>query len=144
MNASTKLYGGSFRNLYAEEAELWIEADWEHQDWFFNVQRDLLFLRQLACWAMSKSWLDVLVDLELARSQPGRMELLKRYGDGIGGCPGSLDIASHSAAGPENWPLQVLNKQPRNLSALLQKFHSGPHGDPQMIQFGAHLVLVLR
>ncbi|KAA8541609.1 hypothetical protein F0562_022761 [Nyssa sinensis] len=112
-----------------------------------------------ACWAMAKSWLDVQVDLELA----------------------------------QNWPLQVLNQQPRHLSALLQKLHSSdtvhetvargckeqqrqiemnlmvgdipnlldllwtwispsednqdvfrPHGDPQMIRFGAHLVLVLR
>ncbi|KAL7234868.1 hypothetical protein ACSBR1_018352 [Camellia fascicularis] len=119
-----------------------------------------------ACWAMAKSWLDVQVDLELARLQP---------------------------VGPENWPLQVLNQQPRHLSALLQKLHSSdsvheaitqeckeqhrqiemnlmmgdiphlldviwswispsedgenvfrPHGDPQMIRFGAHLVLVLR
>lgn len=146
-----------------------------------------------ACWAMAKSWLDVQVDLELARSQPGRMEQLKSYGDGIDGSPGQMDSASHSTIGPENWPLHVLNQQPRNLSALLQKLHSGemvseavtrgckeqqrqiemdlmsgniphlldmiwswiapseddqnnfrPHGDPQMIRFGSHLVLVLR
>ncbi|KAJ6701141.1 NUCLEAR PORE COMPLEX PROTEIN [Salix koriyanagi] len=145
-----------------------------------------------ACWAMSKSWLDVQVDLELARSQPGRMEQLKSYGDVGDGSPGQIDGATH-AAGPEYWPLQVLNQQPQNLSALLQKLHSGelvseavsrgckeqhrqiemdlmlgniphlldmiwlwiapseddqnifrPHGDSQMIRFGAHLVLVLR
>lgn len=80
---------------------------------------------QSACWAMAKSWLDVQVDLELARSQPGRMEQLKSYGDGIDGSPGQMDSASHSTIGPENWPLHVLNQQPRNLSALLQKLHSG-------------------
>ncbi|KAF2323644.1 hypothetical protein GH714_036445 [Hevea brasiliensis] len=148
---------------------------------------------QSACWAMAKSWLDVQVDLELARSQPGRIEQLKSYGDGIDGSPELIDGMSQSSMGPENWPLQVLNQQPRNLSALLQKLHSGemvneavtrgckehqrqiemdlmlgniphlldmiwswiapseddqnvfrPHGDPQMIRFGAHLVLVLR
>lgn len=145
-----------------------------------------------ACWAMSKSWLDARVDLELARSQPGRTVQLKNYGDVGDGSPGQIDGAAH-AAGPENWPQQVLNQQPRNLSALLQKLHSGelvneavsrgckeqhrqiemdlmlgniphlldmiwswiapseddqnifrPHGDSQMIRFGAHLVLVLR
>lgn len=145
-----------------------------------------------ACWAMSKSWLDARVDLELARSQPGRTVQLKSYGDAGDGSPGQIDGAAH-AAGPENWPQQVLNQQPRNLSALLQKLHSGelvneavsrgckeqhrqiemdlmlgniphlldmiwswiapseddqnifrPHGDSQMIRFGAHLVLVLR
>lgn len=146
-----------------------------------------------ACWALAKSWLDVQVDLELARSQPGRMEKLKSYGDSIGGSLELIDSASHSSTGPENWPIQVLNQQPRNLSSLLQKLHSGemvneavvrgckeqqrkiemelmlgnishlldmiwswiapseddqnvfrPHGDPHMIRFGAHLVLVLR
>ncbi|RVW52206.1 Nuclear pore complex protein NUP107 [Vitis vinifera] len=115
--------------------------------------------------------------------------------------PGEGDSESQSSVGPENWPFQVLNQQPRQLSALLQKLHSGdtvheavtrgckeqhrqiearfslrkrmnlmvgdiphlvdllwswispseddqnvfrPHGDPQMIRFGAHLVLVLR
>ncbi|CAK7356484.1 unnamed protein product [Dovyalis caffra] len=77
-----------------------------------------------ACWAMAKSWLDVQVDLELARSQPGRMDQLKSYGDVSDGSPGQIDSAAH-AAGPENWPVQVLNQQPRNLSALLQKLHSG-------------------
>ncbi|KDP40670.1 hypothetical protein JCGZ_24669 [Jatropha curcas] len=146
-----------------------------------------------ACWAMAKSWLDVQVDLELARSQPGRIEQLKSYGDDIDGSPGQIDSASHPSIGPEGWPLHVLNQQPRDFSALLQKLHSGetineavargckeqqrqiemdlmlgniphlldmiwawitpseddqnvfrPHGDPQMIRFGAHLVLVLR
>ncbi|KAJ8755759.1 hypothetical protein K2173_024303 [Erythroxylum novogranatense] len=146
-----------------------------------------------ACWALAKSWLDVQVDLELARSQPGRLEQLKSCGDGLEGSAGKMDVASHPSAGPENWPLQVLNQQPRNLSALLQKLHSNevvneavtrgckeqqrqiemdlmlgnvphlldmiwswispseedqnffrPHGDPQMIRFGAHLVLVFR
>ncbi|KAK3198179.1 hypothetical protein Dsin_021594 [Dipteronia sinensis] len=146
-----------------------------------------------ACWAMAKSWLDIQVDLELAHSQPGRMEQLKSYVDDIEGSPGQMNSAPQPSVGPESWPVQVLNQQPRELSALLQKLHSGemiheavtrgckeqqrqiemklmlgniphllklvwswiapseddknvfrPHGDPQMLRFGAHLVLVLR
>ncbi|XP_022715316.1 nuclear pore complex protein NUP107-like [Durio zibethinus] len=147
---------------------------------------------ETACWAMAKSWLEIQVDLELARSQPGRMEQLKSYRDGNDGSPAGTDGTSQLSSGPESWPLQVLNQQPRDLSALLQKLHSGemvneavtrgckeqqrqiemnlmlgdiphlleliwlwiapseddqsisrPH-DPQMIRFGAHIVLVLR
>ncbi|CAL5381076.1 unnamed protein product [Camellia sinensis] len=146
-----------------------------------------------ACWAMAKSWLDVQVDLELARLQPGGMNQFKTYEDAIDRSHGQGDCVSPSTVGPENWPLQVLNQQPRHLPALLQKLHSSdsvheaitqeckeqhrqiemnlmmgdiphlldviwswispsedeenvfrPHGDPQMIRFGAHLVLVLR
>ncbi|GMP40675.1 hypothetical protein CsSME_00011027 [Camellia sinensis var. sinensis] len=146
-----------------------------------------------ACWAMAKSWLDVQVDLELARLQPGGMDQFKTYEDAIDRSHGQGDSVFLSTVGPENWPLQVLNQQPRHLSALLQKLHSSdsvheaitqeckeqhrqiemnlmmgdiphlldviwswispsedeenvfrPHGDPQMIRFGAHLVLVLR
>ncbi|CAN1827470.1 Nuclear pore complex protein NUP107 [Linum perenne] len=146
-----------------------------------------------ACWAMAKSWLDVQVDLELAGLQPGRLEQLKSHGDNAEGSPVQSDNVSHASGGPDSWPLQVKNQQPRNLSALLQKLHSGemvneavirgckeqqrqiqmnmmlgniphlldvmwswiapsendgnvfrPHGDPQLIRFGAHLVLVLR
>ncbi|KAL5579606.1 hypothetical protein UlMin_012048, partial [Ulmus minor] len=144
-----------------------------------------------ACWAMAKSWLDVQVDLELAHLPPGRVD--ERFGDVIEGSPASSDRAFQPSNGPENWPLQILNQQPRQLSDLLQKLHSGemvhesvtrackeqqrqiemilmlgdiprlldliwswvapseddqsvfrPDGDPQMIRFGAHLVLVLR
>ncbi|KAI8028130.1 Nuclear pore complex protein NUP107 [Camellia lanceoleosa] len=146
-----------------------------------------------ACWVMAKSWLDVQVDLELARFQPGGMDQFKTYEDAIDRSHGQGDGVSPSTVGPANWPLQVLNQQPRHLSALLQKVHSSdsvheaitqeckeqhwqiemnlmvgdilhlldviwswillsedeenvfrPHGDPQMIRFGAHLVLVLR
>lgn len=146
-----------------------------------------------ACWAMAKSWLDCMVDLELARLQPGRMEQFKSFEDAINESPGQRDSASQLMSGPENWPLQVLNQQPRHITTLLQKLHScdtvheavtrgckeqqrqiemnlmvgdiphlldliwswispseddqnvfRPHGDPQMIRFGAHLVLVLR
>ncbi|CAL5379234.1 unnamed protein product [Camellia sinensis] len=122
---------------------------------------------------MAKSWLDVQVDLELARLQPGGMDQFKTYEDAIDRSHGQGDGVSPSTVRPENWPLQVLNQQPRHLSALLQKLHSRmnlmmgdithlldiiwtwispsedeenvfrPHGDPQMIFFGAHLVLVL-
>ncbi|CAI0419242.1 unnamed protein product [Linum tenue] len=146
-----------------------------------------------ACWAMAKSWLDVQVDLELSGLQPGRFEQLKSHGDSTEGSPVQNDNGPHGSGGPHSWPLQVKNQQPRNLSALLQKLHSGelvneavirgckeqqrqiqmnmmlgniphlldmiwswiapseddenvfrPHGDPQLIRFGAHLVLVLR
>ncbi|GMP40781.1 hypothetical protein CsSME_00011104 [Camellia sinensis var. sinensis] len=142
---------------------------------------------------MAKSWLDVQVDLELARLQPGGMDQFKTYEDEIDRSHGQGDGVSPSTVGPENWPLQVLNQQPRHLSALIQKLHSSdsvheaitqeckeqhrqiemnlmmgdiphlldvmwswispsedgenvfrPYGEPQMIRFGAHLVLVLR
>lgn len=148
---------------------------------------------EAACWAMAKSWLDIQVDLELARSQPGRMEQLKNYKESVDGSPGGTSVISPQISGTENWPMQVLSQQPRDLSSLLQKLHSGelvheavirgckeqhrqiemnlmlgniphllellwswvapseddhsvfrPHGDSQMIRFGAHLVLVLR
>ncbi|XP_057504964.1 nuclear pore complex protein NUP107 [Actinidia eriantha] len=146
-----------------------------------------------ACWAMAKSWLHIQVDFELARLQPGGMNQFKNYEDAFDQSPGQGDGVSPSTVGLENWPLQVLNQQPRHLSSLLQKLHSSdsvheavtrgckeqhrkiemnlmmgdiphlldliwswispsedeqsvfrPHGDPQMIRFGAHLVLVLR
>ncbi|VVA20711.1 PREDICTED: nuclear pore [Prunus dulcis] len=146
-----------------------------------------------ACWAMAKSWLDVQLDLELAHLEPERLDQFKSIGDAIDGSPGHSDGAVQPSNGPGIWPLQVLNQQPRQLSDLLQKLHSGemvhesvtrgckeqqrqiemilmlgdiarlldliwswiapseddqnvfrPHGDPQMIRFGAHLVLVLR
>ncbi|THG22923.1 hypothetical protein TEA_026970 [Camellia sinensis var. sinensis] len=77
-----------------------------------------------ACWAMAKSWLDVQVDLELARLQPGGMDQFKTYEDAIDRSHGQGDCVSPSTVGPENWPLQVLNQQPRHLPALLQKLHS--------------------
>ncbi|XP_054783533.1 nuclear pore complex protein NUP107 [Prosopis cineraria] len=146
-----------------------------------------------ACWAMAKSWLDVQVDLEVTRSQAGGEDQLKTFVDILEGSPGHADSSLESADAPENWPFQVLNQQPRQISSLLQKLHSGelvhetvtrqckeqqrqiemilmvgdiprlldlmwswiapsdddqsgyrPHADPQMIRFGAHLVLVLR
>lgn len=147
-----------------------------------------------ACWALAKSWLDVQVDLKIAAQlQPGGVDLLKSYEDALEISPLQSDSPSHPIAGPENWPLHVLNQQPRDLSSLLQKLHSNdtvheavtrgckeqqrqiemnmmlgdiprlldliwswispseddqnffrPSGDPQMIRFGAHLVLVLR
>ncbi|XP_052183667.1 nuclear pore complex protein NUP107 [Diospyros lotus] len=145
-----------------------------------------------ACWAMAKSWLDVQVDLELARRQPGGIDQFRSYEDDIDRSPGHAEGVS-SPLVAESWPLQVLSQQPRHLSSLLQKLHSSdsvhevvtrgckeqhrqvemnlmmgdiphlldliwswispvedeqsifrPHGDPQMIRFGAHLVLILR
>ena len=80
---------------------------------------------QSACWAMAKSWLDVQVDLELARLRPGGIDHLKNYGDIVDGSSKDGESESQLSVGPENWPFQVLNQQPRQLSALLQKLHSG-------------------
>ncbi|XP_051152717.1 nuclear pore complex protein NUP107 [Andrographis paniculata] len=146
-----------------------------------------------ACWAMAKSWLDVQVDIEIARLRPGGMDQFKNFEEAMERSPGQGDLSSQANSGPDSWPLQVLNQQPSNLSSLLQKLHSidtvhenvarackeqqrqiemnlmlgdiphlldliyswispseddenifRPHGDPQMMRFGAHLVLVLR
>lgn len=79
---------------------------------------------QSACWAMAKSWLDVQVDLELTRSQ-GKMDLFKSIMDSVDGSPGQSDRDFQVSDGPESWPLPVLSQQPRQVSALLQKLHSG-------------------
>ncbi|XP_010552251.1 PREDICTED: nuclear pore complex protein NUP107 [Tarenaya hassleriana] len=146
-----------------------------------------------ACWAMAKSWLDVQVDMEIAQSRPELTERLKSCIDATDGSPEAMQNGYQASYGPDDWPLHVLNQQPRDLPALLQKLHSGemvhdavvrgckeqhrqiqmnlmvgnishlldmiwswiapleddqsnfrPHGDPHMIRFGAHLVLVLR
>ncbi|KAK4479532.1 hypothetical protein RD792_015048 [Penstemon davidsonii] len=146
-----------------------------------------------ACWAMAKSWLDVQVDIEIARVRPGGTDQFKSFEEAIERSPEQGDLASQPTSGPNSWPLQVLNQQARSLSSLLQKLHSSdtvhevvvrackeqqrqiemnlmlgdiphlldliwswispsdnddnifrPHGDPQMMRFGAHLVLVLR
>lgn len=74
---------------------------------------------------MAKSWLDVQVDLELARLQPGGMNQFKNYyEDSFDGSPGQGDSVSPPVVGSESWPLQVVNQQPRHLSSLLQKLHS--------------------
>ncbi|KAJ3681103.1 hypothetical protein LUZ60_015592 [Juncus effusus] len=134
-----------------------------------------------ACWAMVKCWLDVQVDKHLAQ-KTGNNRLLE-------------DEMSESLSelGPDSWPCQVADQQPRDLTSLLQKLHSSelvhdnvsrsckeqhrqiqmrlmicdiaslldliwswvspsesdydnlrPAGDPEMMRFGAHLVLVLR
>ncbi|CAL5379514.1 unnamed protein product [Camellia sinensis] len=61
-----------------------------------------------ACWAMAKSWLDVQVDLELARLQPGGMDQFKTYEDAIDRSHGQGEGVSPSTVGPENWPLMNL------------------------------------
>ena len=54
---------------------------------------------QTACWALTKSWLDVQVDEELS----GGID-----SDGaIERSPGQGDLNSQSYLGPESWPLQV-------------------------------------
>lgn len=80
---------------------------------------------QSACWAMAKSWLDVQVDLELTRSQQGKIGLSKSIMDTVDGSPGQSDRTFQVPDGPESWPLPVLSQQPRQISSLLQKLHSG-------------------
>ncbi|CAF2155212.1 unnamed protein product [Brassica napus] len=75
-----------------------------------------------ACWAMAKSWLDVQVDLELAQSKPG---LTEKFGSCLDESPETMQNGRLASLGPEDWPLHVLNQQPRDLPALLQKLHSG-------------------
>uniref|UniRef100_A0A0E0MHL3 Nuclear pore complex protein n=1 Tax=Oryza punctata TaxID=4537 RepID=A0A0E0MHL3_ORYPU len=140
-----------------------------------------------ACWAMTKSWLGVQVDLVLSQYQTSRPEE-KQFDDEMNGTQPMLN-----SAGPESWPHSVLDQQPHDISALLQKLHSSdlvhetvsracreqhrqiemnlmsgniaylldllwswvspseddqnilrPRDDPDMIRFGAHIVLVLR
>ncbi|KAL6653596.1 hypothetical protein ACP70R_008520 [Stipagrostis hirtigluma subsp. patula] len=140
-----------------------------------------------ACWAMAKSWLDVQVDLELSQYQTSRPDE-KQLDDDMNGTQPML-----SSVGPESWPYHVLDQQPRDIGALLQKLHSSdlvhetvsracreqhrqiemnlmsgniahlldllwswvspsedyqnilrPLDDPEIIRFGAHVVLVLR
>ncbi|KAM0928971.1 hypothetical protein ACQ4PT_001926 [Festuca glaucescens] len=143
-----------------------------------------------ACWAMAKSCLDVQVDLELSQYHTSRPEE-KQYDDDMNGTQPML-----SSVGPENWPYLVLDQQPRDITALLQKLHSSDlvhetvsracreqhrqiemnlmsgnvahlldllwswispseedqnvssplrsRDDPEMIRFGAHIVLVMR
>lgn len=71
---------------------------------------------------MAKSWLDVQVDLELAQSKPG---LTERFRSCIDESPETMQNGCQASLGPEDWPLHVLNQQPRDLPALLQKLHSG-------------------
>ena len=73
---------------------------------------------------MAKSCLDVQVDLELARLPPGRMDQISSFGDVVDGSSGHNDGTVQPSGGPESWPGQVLNQQPRQLPALLQKLHS--------------------
>ncbi|XP_062182499.1 nuclear pore complex protein NUP107 [Phragmites australis] len=140
-----------------------------------------------ACWAMAKSWLDVQVDLELSQYQTSRPDE-KQLDDDMNGTQTML-----SSVGPESWPYHILDQQPRDIAALLQKLHSSdlvhetvsracreqhrqiemnlmsgniahlldllwswlspseedqnisrPLDNPEMIRFGAHIVLVLR
>lgn len=72
---------------------------------------------------MAKSWLDVQVDLELANFHPSRLEN-KHYGDDVNGSSVLGGRTSLPSAGPECWPAHVLDQQPRDISALLQKLHS--------------------
>ncbi|KAL0380583.1 UNVERIFIED_CONTAM: Nuclear pore complex protein [Sesamum angustifolium] len=177
---------GKNRMLQAIELESGIGHQWRLWKWASYCASEKIaeqdggkYEGASACWAMAKSWLDVQVDIAVARLRPGGMDQFKSFEEAIERSPGQGDLASQPTSGPDSWPLQVLNQQPRNLSSLLQKLHSSysgqlillypschnlatlfmkllleharssrgklrPHGDPQMMRFGAHLVLVLR
>eukprot|EP00250_Pteridium_aquilinum_P018743 c24191_g1_i1 orf=1363-4599(-) len=160
-----------------------------------NIRRMLPVCRdwESACWTLVKSWLEVQVDMELARLHPAKADQLKVDGDSAEMSEAIVEFNTGSISGPESWPHQVLDQQPRDLSSVFQKLLSGDlvhesvsrsckdqqrqiqmnimlrevghlldllklwivppqdhddhvrtHGNPQMIRFGAHLVLVLR
>ena len=73
------------------------------------------------------------MDLELAHLQRGSLDQFRNSGDVIDGSAGHNDL--HPSNGPENWPHQVLNQQPRQLSDLIQKLHSGYLIDLVFIDF---------
>ncbi|CAM6042536.1 unnamed protein product [Sphagnum compactum] len=157
-----------------------------------NVRRMLpvCFDWESACWAMTRSWLDTLVDSELfaRHTLKPRNQTAKGNGQGVNEKGG--DSSMGAVEGPHSWPQPVLEQQPQDLVALFQNLHSGdlvhesvhrsckeqqrllqmdlmigdfshlldllkqwtvphdstagPHGHPQMVRFGAHLVIVLR
>lgn len=74
---------------------------------------------------MAKSWLDVQVDIKIVGLQPEGMIHLKSYEDDINGSPDQMESTSVPSIGSHGWPVQVLKQQPRSLSSLFQKLHSG-------------------
>ncbi|MCO5580391.1 hypothetical protein L7F22_034257 [Adiantum nelumboides] len=160
-----------------------------------NIRRMLPVCKdwESACWAIVKSWLEVQVDTELVRLHPTKVDQLRRNGDSGEMSEAIVEFSPGSISGPDSWPNQVIDQQPRDLSSVFQKLLSGDlvhesvsqsckdhqrqiqmnimlgevgqlldllrawivpsqdqephvrsHGNPQMIRFGAHLVLVLR
>ncbi|KAL6010563.1 hypothetical protein ACLOJK_000997 [Asimina triloba] len=76
------------------------------------------------------------VDLELAHFQPGRLE---GYVDALyGSCEGE-EISQPSIGAEVIWYMKQYLEHVKNITGKLR-----PHGDPQMIRFGAHLVLIIR
>ncbi|KAJ0075052.1 hypothetical protein Patl1_33748 [Pistacia atlantica] len=79
-----------------------------------------------ACWAMARSRLDVQVDLELAHSEPGRMEQLKSYGDDIEGNSGQMSSTSQPVASSsfllnlEKWYMKLLLEGARSSNDKLR------------------------
>jgi nuclear pore complex protein Nup107 len=67
---------------------------------------------------MAKSWLDVQVDLELSQYQTSRPDE-KQLDEDMNGNQPML-----SSVGPESWPYNILDQQPHDITALLQKLHS--------------------
>lgn len=122
------LYGGWFPLLFVFPSATSLIS---------SVARDIqinFILFQSACWAMAKSWLDFQVDVELTRLQPGEGDHFKNFEEAINRSPEFVDGVSQPTAGPDSWPLQVVNQQPRHLSALLQKLHSRYSCSPVSLQ----------
>ncbi|KAL0396956.1 UNVERIFIED_CONTAM: Nuclear pore complex protein [Sesamum calycinum] len=127
-----------------------------------------------ACWAMAKSWLDVQVDIAVARLRPGEWinsRVLKKQLREVQGketlllsqqvdqIVGHFNDTVHEAvtrACKEQQRQIEMNLMVGDIPHLLDLIFSWispseddenifrPHGDPQMMRFGAHLVLVLR
>ncbi|CAH1443681.1 unnamed protein product [Lactuca virosa] len=112
---------------------------------------------QSACWALTKSWIDVQVDLELSGESERSEDInLNHFLDlKIDHFNESVHKAVTRGCKEQHRQIEMslmLGDIPRLLDLIWSWISpSGgdedifrPHGDPQMIRFGAHLVLVLR
>ncbi|KAH6554906.1 hypothetical protein KP509_1Z298100 [Ceratopteris richardii] len=92
-----------------------------------NIRRILPVCRdwESACWALVKSWLEVQVDMELARIHPPKDEELNIDGEMGEMGEAIVEFNSSQLNGPDLWPQQVLDQQPRDLSSVFQKLLSG-------------------
>lgn len=86
---------------------------------------------------MTKSWLDIQVDLELASFEPGRLEQLKSYADAIDNF-GKDEETLQPTMGSDGWPYHVIDQQPRDILSLLQKLHSRYFDVLYLLFLGVH------
>ena len=88
-------------------------------------ESEIFLCFQSACWALVKSWLDVQVDMELARVHPSKADQLKSDGELPEMSESIVEFNIGSMRGPDMWPQHVLDQQPRDLPSLFQKLVSG-------------------